>query len=61
MIGSISTQSLTYARHKDYYVSAVDTDIGLITFTSVMDNVGYQMLQDLVDQLISITSFVYKA
>ena len=61
VIGSISTQSLTYARHKDYYVSAVDTDIGLITFTSVMDNVGYQMLQDLVDQLISITSFVYKA
>ena len=61
VIGSISTQSLTYSQNKGYYVSNVDTDIELITFTSAMNNLPYQLVQDLVDQIISIISFIYKA
>jgi hypothetical protein len=60
-IGSLSTQSLTYAQHQGYYVSPVDSKVELVSFTSAMDNVNYQLPQDLVDQIISIVSFIYDA
>jgi len=60
-IGEITTQSLTYARDKGFYKSSLAQNIDIVAFTSRLDGTPYILNQNLVDDIVKISDFIYNA
>lgn len=58
-IGQLSTQSMTYAKNKDFYISAIDNDLNLVIFTSASDNVKVKLTSAQADHVATIAKYIY--
>lgn len=58
-VGELSSWSLTYSKEKGYYASAIDTTLGIVSFTSLQDDAKVDVTPDRVDLSAKISKHIY--
>ena len=59
IIGQLSTEAMTYARNKDIYLSSIEPQINIVTFTVAKDNTKVKLTTDQVDHIATISKYIY--